>query len=202
MPSFRGSGESARQGRMGDQPADGCVFAENSHVLLAVRLQPHGHPAPGSDGIRCAELGSLLFLTQSHKTQAGREPSKSSREHAENRPSLSRLSPSSPAPLLSYQRRSRGHKHEGAHIERTPLVCVPPRHSNTHTQAHSAVDAAAAPRPRAHYSSSSDHQTGAAKPRSPFLLLHKLTRPSTKCALRRHAGRAASAAGRCGASCA
>ena len=115
---------------------------------------------------------------------------------------FSRLSPSSPAPLLSYQRRSRRHKHEGAHIERTPLVCVPPRHSNTHTQAPSAVDAAAAPRPRAHYSSSSDHQTGAAKPRSPFLLLHKLTRPSTKCALRRRAGRAASAAGRSGASCA
>ena len=23
----------------------------------------HGHPAPGSDGIRCAELRSLLFLT-------------------------------------------------------------------------------------------------------------------------------------------
>ena len=46
---LQGFGESARQGRMGDQPADGCVFAENSHVLLAVRLQPHGHPAPGSD---------------------------------------------------------------------------------------------------------------------------------------------------------
>ena len=200
MPSFRGSGESARQGRMGDQPADGCVFAENSHVLLAVRLQPHGHPAPGSDGIRCAELRSLLFLTHHAKLKPAGSPLKAlaSTENA----FFSRLSPSSPAPLLSYQRRSRRHKHEGAHIERTPLVCVPPRHSNTHTQAHSAVDAAAAPRPRAHYSSSSDHQTGAAKPRSPFLLLHKLTRPSTKCALRRHAGRAASAAGRCGASCA
>ena len=151
MPSFRGSGESARQGRMGDQPADGCVFAENSHVLLAVRLQPHGHPAPGSDGIRCAELRSLLFLT--HHPAGSPLKALASTENA----FFSRLSPSSPAPLLSYQRRSRRHKHEGAHIERTPLVCVPPRHSNTHTQAHSAVDAAAAPRPRAHYSSSSDH---------------------------------------------
>ena len=48
-----------------DLPADGCVFAENSHVLLAVRLQPHGHPAPGSDGIR----GFFSHITQN---QAGR----------------------------------------------------------------------------------------------------------------------------------
>ena len=81
------------------QPADGCVFAENSHVLLAVRLQPHGHPAPGSDGIRCAELA--CFFSQSHKTQAGREPSKSSREHRK-RLLLSSFSIfSSPASLLS-----------------------------------------------------------------------------------------------------
>ena len=61
--------------------------------------------------------GSVGFSHTSHKNPAGREPSKSSREHhAENRPSLSRLSPSSAAPLLSYQRRSRRHKHTRGRI--------------------------------------------------------------------------------------